>query len=58
MAQISFPDLFPILYVKESLISMAVVVGKPIHLDMDAINKTRPSYVKVEVQVDLTAKLS
>lgn len=34
-----------------------VVVGKPIHLDLATINKTRPSCVRVKVQVDLLADL-
>lgn len=37
---------------------MASAVGKPLHLDMATINKTRPSCARVKVQVDLLAQLS
>lgn len=30
-------------------------MGKPLHLDMDTINKTRPSCARVKVLVDLIA---
>ncbi|KAF3664464.1 hypothetical protein FXO37_11500 [Capsicum annuum] len=43
----------PTFFVKESLFSFASAVGKPIHLDMALVNKTRPSYARVKVQVDL-----
>lgn len=56
MAWISFPNLLPTYYVKESLFSLASAVGTPLHLDMATINKTRPSS-KVKVLVDLMAKL-
>ncbi|KAG5605343.1 hypothetical protein H5410_026835 [Solanum commersonii] len=42
----------------ELLFSLASAVGKPIQLDMATINRTRLSYAKVKVQLDLTAKLS
>lgn len=32
-------------------------MGKPLHLDMTTINKTRPSCARVEVQIDLLAEL-
>ncbi|KAG5617651.1 hypothetical protein H5410_017475 [Solanum commersonii] len=57
MACISFPDLKPTFFVKESLFSLASAVGKPIHLDLATVNKTRPSCAKVKVQVDLLADL-
>ncbi|KAG5600016.1 hypothetical protein H5410_031386 [Solanum commersonii] len=57
MAWISFPDLKPTFFVKESIFSMASVVGKPLQLDMAIINKTRPSCTRVKVQVDLMADL-
>ncbi|KAF3685426.1 hypothetical protein FXO37_00637 [Capsicum annuum] len=38
MAWISFPDLLPTFFVKESIFSIAAGVGKPIHLDMATIN--------------------
>lgn len=40
MAWISFPDLKPTYFVKESIFSLASAVGKPLHLDMATINKT------------------
>ncbi|KAG5611139.1 hypothetical protein H5410_022420 [Solanum commersonii] len=43
IAWISFTDLKPTYFVKESLFSLALAVGKPLHLDMATINKTRPS---------------
>uniref|UniRef100_A0A0V0GP10 Putative ovule protein n=1 Tax=Solanum chacoense TaxID=4108 RepID=A0A0V0GP10_SOLCH len=43
MAWISFPEL------KESIFSLASTVGKPLHLDVATINKTRPSCAKVKV---------
>ncbi|KAM3221779.1 hypothetical protein P3L10_021049 [Capsicum annuum] len=55
MAWISFPNLTPTFFVKESLFSLVSAVGKPIPLDMATINKTRPSCAKVKVQVDLLA---
>ncbi|KAH0706171.1 hypothetical protein KY285_010690 [Solanum tuberosum] len=57
MAWISFPDLWPTFFVKESLFSLASAVGKPIQLDMATINKTRPSCARVKVQVNLLADL-
>lgn len=57
MAWISFPNLLPTYFVKESLFSLATVVGTPIHLYMATINKTRSSCAKVKVLVDLTANL-
>lgn len=53
MAWISFPDLKPTFFVKESIFSLASAIGKPIHLDMATINKTRPSFARIKVQVDL-----
>jgi len=49
MAWISFPDLKPTFFVKESIFSLATAVGKPIHLDMATINKRRPSCARVKV---------
>lgn len=56
MGWISFPDLRPIFFVKESLFSLASAVGKSIQLDMATVNRTRPSCAKVKVQVDLLAE--
>lgn len=49
MAWVSFPNLLPTFFVKESLFLLASAVGKTIHLDMATINKTRPSYARVKV---------
>ncbi|KAH0665012.1 hypothetical protein KY285_026218 [Solanum tuberosum] len=57
MAWISFPHLLPTFYGKEALFSLASAVGKPVQLDSATINKTRPSCVRVKVQVDLLAEL-
>ena len=57
MAWISFPNLLPTFFVKESLFTMASAVGKPLQLDLATINKTRPSCARVKVQVDLLAEL-
>lgn len=57
MAWISFPSLLPTHFVKECLFSLASAVGKPLHLDMVTINKTRPSCARVKVLVDLLHNL-
>lgn len=57
MAWITFPNLLPTFFGKESIFSLATAIGKPIHLDMATINKTRPSCVRVKVQVDLAVEL-
>ncbi|KAK4737031.1 hypothetical protein R3W88_000728 [Solanum pinnatisectum] len=57
MAWISFPDLKPTFFVKESIFSLAHAIGKPLHFDSATINKTRPSCARVKVQVDLLADL-
>ncbi|KAH0776331.1 hypothetical protein KY290_007742 [Solanum tuberosum] len=57
MAWISFLDLLPTFFGKESLFSITAVVGKTIHLDSATINKTRPSCGRVKVEVDLAADL-
>lgn len=56
MAWISFPNILPTFFVREALFSLASAVGKPLHLGMDTINKTRPSCARVKVQVDLLSK--
>nr|XP_016459131.1 PREDICTED: uncharacterized protein LOC107782715 [Nicotiana tabacum] len=57
MAWISFPNLLPNYFVKECLFSLASAVGKPLHLDLATINKTRPSCARVKVLVDLLTDL-
>lgn len=56
IAQISFPDLLPTFFVKESLFSLVFVIGKPLHWDITTINKTRSSCAKLKVQLDLLAE--
>ncbi|KAG5586896.1 hypothetical protein H5410_047330 [Solanum commersonii] len=58
MAWISFPNLLPTFFVKESLFSLASAVGKPVQLDLATINKTRPSCARVKVSVDLKGNFS
>lgn len=53
MAWISFPGLLPTYFVNEVLFSLASTIGKPIHLDLATIKKTRPSCARVKVLVDL-----
>ncbi|XP_060210542.1 uncharacterized protein LOC132637478 [Lycium barbarum] len=57
MAWISFPNLLPTFFVKNGLFSLTSVVGKPWHLDMATINKTRSYCARVKVLVDLGVKL-
>ncbi|XP_075088391.1 uncharacterized protein LOC142170390 [Nicotiana tabacum] len=57
MAWISFPNLLPTYFVKECLFSLASAVGKPLHLDLATVKKTRPSCARVKVLVDLLADL-
>ncbi len=56
MAWISFPNLFPAFFVKDCLFSLAMAVGRPIHLDQATLNKTRPSCARVKVLFDLKRK--
>ncbi|MCD7456052.1 hypothetical protein HAX54_030526 [Datura stramonium] len=49
MTWILFPKLLPTFFVKESLFTLAFVVGKPLHLDIATINKTRPSCAMVKM---------
>lgn len=50
---ISFPSLRPNFLAKESIFSLAAVVGKPLQVDLATQNKTRPSCVRVKFDVDL-----
>ncbi|MCD7454483.1 hypothetical protein HAX54_024975 [Datura stramonium] len=47
MAWISFSKLLPTFYGKESLFSLASVVGSLLQLDQATINQTRPSCTRV-----------
>lgn len=58
VAWISFPDLKPTYFIKGTLFSLAFAVGKPIHLDMATLDKTKPSCTWVKVQVDIMVDLS
>lgn len=57
MAWIYFSCLLPTFFAKECLFSLASAVGKPLHLDMATINKTRPSCTRLKVLVDFLAEL-
>lgn len=57
MAWISFPNLLPTYFVKKCFFSLASAVGKPLHLDLATINKTRPSCAKVKVLLNLLDNL-
>ncbi|KAG5580907.1 hypothetical protein H5410_051534 [Solanum commersonii] len=49
-------DLLPTYFVKEVLFSLASVVGKPLQLDLETINKTHRNCARVKVHVDLLAE--
>lgn len=57
MAWISFPDLLPTFFGKETIFSLAIGIGKPIYVDAATTNKTRPSCARVKIQVDLLGDL-
>ncbi|KAH0765246.1 hypothetical protein KY285_001117 [Solanum tuberosum] len=57
MAWISFPDSKPTYFVKESIFSLVSGVGKPVHLDMTTINKTRPSCARVKGHIEATCRV-
>lgn len=57
MEWISFPIMLPTFFENESLFSLALAVGTPLHLDQATINKTRPSCARVKVLVDLRSDL-
>ncbi|KAG5570996.1 hypothetical protein H5410_060762 [Solanum commersonii] len=52
---ISFPNLPPKLFAKQSLLLIASVVGKPIAIDKATQDKSRPSIARVKVELDLLA---
>ncbi|KAH0773825.1 hypothetical protein KY290_010962 [Solanum tuberosum] len=52
---ISFPNLPPELFAKQSLLSIASTVGKPIAIDKATQDKSRPSTARVKVELDLLA---
>uniref|UniRef100_M1B5Y0 Uncharacterized protein n=1 Tax=Solanum tuberosum TaxID=4113 RepID=M1B5Y0_SOLTU len=49
----SFPSLPPNFFGKETVFSLAAIVGKPLQVDMATKNQTRPSCARVKVEVDL-----
>ncbi|KAG5610643.1 hypothetical protein H5410_021924 [Solanum commersonii] len=53
LAWVSYLSLSANFFVKESLFTMAKAVGKPLHVVMATISKSRPSFVMVKVEVDL-----
>ncbi|XP_055822157.1 uncharacterized protein LOC129890681 [Solanum dulcamara] len=57
VAWISFSELPPTFFVKETVFSIATAVGKPLTVDLATANKTRPSCAKIKVEVDLLATL-
>lgn len=56
VAWILLPALPPNLFGKEIIFSLAAV-GKPLKVDMATNNKTRPSFARVKVEVDLLSNL-
>ncbi|KAG5571322.1 hypothetical protein H5410_061088 [Solanum commersonii] len=51
MAWLSFLDSKSTYFVKESIFSPNSAVGKPLHLDIVTINKTRPNCARVKEAV-------
>lgn len=51
------PDLPPNFIAKESIFSIALVIGKPLTKNMATKNQTRPSCAMVKLDVDLVVKL-
>ncbi|XP_070020640.1 uncharacterized protein [Nicotiana sylvestris] len=54
---ISFPNLPPMLFAKQSLLSIASAAGKPLAIDKATQEKSRPSTTRVKVELDLLGKL-
>lgn len=42
----------PNFFVKEEIFSSATAVGKPLQVDMETKNQTKPRYARVKVEVD------
>ncbi|KAG5579614.1 hypothetical protein H5410_050241 [Solanum commersonii] len=57
MVWISLPNLYPDLFAKKSLLSIASAVGKPITIDKVTQIKSRASTTRVKVILDLMEKL-
>ncbi|KAH0778526.1 hypothetical protein KY290_004953 [Solanum tuberosum] len=54
---ISFPNLPPKLFAKQSLLSIASAAAKPIAIDKATQDKSRPSTARFKVELDLLANL-
>lgn len=53
IAWISFSSLPPNFFGEEAIFSLAIVVDKSFQVDMKTKNKTRPSYARIKMKVDL-----
>ncbi|KAG5605646.1 hypothetical protein H5410_027138 [Solanum commersonii] len=51
-------ELLPSQRLSSPMILRFLVVGKPVQLDLMTINKTKPSYARVKVQVDIKGEFS
>lgn len=51
------PNILPTYFVRESLFSLALAIGKPLHLETATLHKTWPNYVRVKVQINLATEL-
>ncbi|XP_059289878.1 uncharacterized protein LOC132043402 [Lycium ferocissimum] len=56
VAWISFLELPPNFFARKAVFSMTSTIGKPLSVDLATTNRTRPSCVKVKVQLDLLSK--
>ncbi|KAF3643141.1 hypothetical protein FXO38_19147 [Capsicum annuum] len=57
IAWISMLDLPPNFFAKEAIFSIVSAGGKPLMVDIATKNNTRPSCVRIKIEVDLLAKL-
>ncbi|KAF3660792.1 hypothetical protein FXO37_13234 [Capsicum annuum] len=57
VAWISKPDLPRNFIIRDAIFSVALAVGRPLTVDMATKNQTRPSCARVNVKVELVAKL-
>ncbi|XP_060200453.1 uncharacterized protein LOC132628704 [Lycium barbarum] len=54
---IALPDLMPTFFVKEAIFSIALAVGTPLHVNKATENRTRPSFARVKVMINLLDEL-
>lgn len=54
---ISFPDLPHNIFAKKAIFSTVATIGKPLTVDLAIKNQTKPNFAKVNMEVDLMAKL-